>query len=124
MRKTLEAFGRLYIGKKRASACEMALWSTCQTGGFPPDTSVSSYTKTIRRHSTRHYRATMLGRHSARHHRATMLDRHSARHYRATMLGRHSARHYRATMLDRHSARHCRATMLFHIQLDIIEQQC
>ena len=31
-----------------ASACEMAMWSPSQTAGFPPDTPVSSHTKTIR----------------------------------------------------------------------------
>jgi len=29
-------------------ACEMVIWSPSQTGGFPPGTPVSTYTKTIR----------------------------------------------------------------------------
>ena len=31
-----------------ASACEMVMWSPSQTGGLPPGTPVSPYTKTIR----------------------------------------------------------------------------
>ena len=35
-----------------ASACEMVMWSPSQTGGFPPGTPVSSYTKTTRTHTS------------------------------------------------------------------------
>ena len=43
---------RLFLKQDLTLACEIVMWSPSQTGGFPPDTPVSSHTKTIRTHTS------------------------------------------------------------------------